>query len=82
MIMYCFELNDLRKKIFFSFIIFSFLFPYERGWIHPETGWDVNTGSHMCIFSFNDVFINNELADIEQTDAIGIFYIIRSKMML
>ena len=72
--MYYFELNNLRKNLFIYLFIYSFLFSNDRGWIHPETGWEVISGSHMCIFSFNDVYINNELADMQQTDAIGIFF--------
>ena len=46
--------------LFFSI---SILNAYNRGWVHPETGWEVISGSHMSIITLNDVYINNEIAE-------------------
>ena len=54
--------------------LLSLLHSYDRGWTHPETGWQSLTGTNMCIFMFYDVYVNNELAEDNQSDAIGIFY--------
>ena len=54
--------------------LLSLLQSSDRGWTHPETGWQSLTGTNMCIFIFNDVYVNNEPAEDNQSDAIGIFY--------
>tara|TARA_Y100001970_G_scaffold238544_1_gene299822 strand:+ start:549 stop:1136 length:588 start_codon:yes stop_codon:yes gene_type:complete len=46
----------------------------ERGWTHPETGWQVYSGVNMCLFLMEEIFIDNEMADVNQNDAIGVFY--------
>ena len=55
-------------------LLTSLLLAQDRGWVHPETGWETITGSHMCIFMLNDVFINNQFAEQDHADAIGIFF--------
>ena len=61
-------------KLINIFILISILFPTSRGWVHPETGWEIITGTHMCIFMLNDVYINDNYAEYDHTDAIGIFF--------
>ena len=61
-------------NLIYILILISTLFSNYRGWTHPETGWEIISGTHMCIFIINDAFINNEYAEHEQTDAIGIFF--------
>ena len=46
----------------------------ERGWVHPETGWELIIGTHMCIFMLNDIYIDNNSPQEDHADAIGIFY--------
>jgi len=61
-------------KLLYIFLIPSLLLAEGRGWVHPETGWEISTGTHMCIFMLDDVFINNQYAEHEHSDAIGIFF--------
>ena len=56
------------------YILITFAFTNERGWTHPETGWEIKTGSHMCVFSLNNIYINDNNATYNQTDAIGVFF--------
>ena len=56
------------------FLLLSTIIADNRGWVHPETGWEVFSGSHMSIFTFNDVYINNEFAESDHNDAIGIIF--------
>lgn len=46
----------------------------DRGWTHPETGWEIYSGTNMCLFLVEEIFIDNELAEINHHDAVGIFY--------
>ena len=55
-------------------LLLSILLTEERGWTHPETGWQVLSGTHMCIFMTYNVYINNELAETDHNDAIGVFF--------
>ena len=60
-----------------SFIILSLLsitIANDRGWIHPETGREVFSSHHMSIITFNNIYINNEMAESNHRDAIGILY--------
>ena len=61
-------------NLIYIFFLISCLFSEERGWTHPETGWEVMSGTHMSIYMLSDVFINNEEAENNHTDAIGIFF--------
>ena len=54
--------------------ILSLLYSSDRGWTHPETGWQVLSGTNMCMFMLSGVYIDNDPADENQADAIGIFY--------
>lgn len=56
------------------FIVLSSISSMERGWTHPETGWQVYSGVNMCLFLMGETFIDNEIADLNQSDAIGVFY--------
>ena len=60
-------------NLIYILLLISLLLPQYRGWIHPETGWETITGTHMSIFMLTDVFINNEEAEQNHTDAIGFF---------
>ena len=61
-------------NLIYIFFLASILFTEERGWTHPETGWEVITGTHMAIYMISGVFINNEEAEENHTDAIGVFF--------
>ena len=58
--------------LFITFLSISYSF--NRGWTHPETGWQVYSGVNMCLFLLEDIFIDNELAEPNHNDAIGVFY--------
>jgi hypothetical protein len=63
----------MLNLIYISFLVSS-LFSIERGWTHPETGWEVMSGTQMSIYMLSSVFINNQEVEDNQTDAIGIFF--------
>ena len=58
--------------LFITFLSISY--PSSRGWTHPETGWQIFSGTDMCLFVLEDVFIDNNPAEFNNQDAIGIFY--------
>tara|TARA_B100001750_G_C15249584_1_gene467109 strand:- start:10 stop:648 length:639 start_codon:yes stop_codon:yes gene_type:complete len=63
---------NLIKSI--PLLLITILISQPRGWTHPETGWQVISGTHMCIFAAYDIYIDNENAEINQSDAIGVFF--------
>ena len=65
-------MNNLIK--YAPLLLITILAGEYRGWTHPETGWQVSSGSHMCIFTNYSMYIDNEDAEVDQKDAIGIFY--------
>ena len=65
---------NLIKSTAYFLLLLSILFPNERGWTHPETGWEVISGSYMCIFMTHDIYIDNQFAEYDQNDAIGVLY--------
>ena len=65
---------NLIKSIAYFLLLLSILFSNERGWTHPETGWQVISGNYMCIFMGYDIYIDNQFAEYNQNDAIGVFY--------
>tara|TARA_B110000014_G_scaffold250685_1_gene227210 strand:- start:330 stop:965 length:636 start_codon:yes stop_codon:yes gene_type:complete len=58
--------------LFITFLSISYSF--NRGWTHPETGWQILSGTDMCLFVVENVFIDNNLPEFNNQDAIGIFY--------
>ena len=66
-------INLIKSTVYFSLLL-SILFSNERGWTHPETGWEVISGTHMCVFITYDIYIDNEFAEDSQNDAIGVFF--------
>ena len=55
-------------------LLISSLPSQDRGWVHPETGWEVIIGTHMCVFMLSDIYINNDSPESEHADAIGVFF--------
>ena len=53
-------------NLIYIFFLISILFNEDRGWTHPETGWQVISGTHMSIYMISNVFINN------QTDSVNV----------
>lgn len=64
----------MNSNILILLFIIATLFPAKRGWTHPETGWEVLSGPNMSIITFNNVYINNGLAEGDHRDAIAVFY--------
>ena len=60
--------------LIYILISISSILGEDRGWVHPETGWEVIIGTHMCIFMLDDISIDNSSPQEDHTDAIGIFY--------
>jgi len=61
-------------NLIYIFSLISILFTENRGWTHPQTGWETITGTHMSIYMLSDVYIDNEEAEENHTDAIGVFF--------
>ena len=61
-------------NLIYIFFLISILFTENRGWTHPQTGWETITGTHMSIYMLSDVYIDNEEAEENHTDAIGVFF--------
>ena len=55
-------------------ILISLLFNNERGWIHPQTGWEVINSQNMAYYFIQSAYLDNIELDGEQTDAIGVFF--------
>ena len=55
-------------------LILSLLFSNDRGWLHPQTGWEVITTETMAFYLINTAYIDNEELDSDQSDVIGIFF--------
>ena len=53
-------------------LLITIIFSDKRGWTHPETGWQVVSGQNMCIFTNYNSYIDNEIAEFNQNDAIGV----------
>jgi len=54
--------------------LMSLLFNNERGWIHPQTGWEVVTSESMCFYFINSTYLDNLNLEDEQNDVIGVFF--------
>ena len=61
-------------NLIYIFSLISILFTESRGWTHPQTGWETITGTHMSIYMLSDIYIDNEEAEENHTDAIGVFF--------
>ena len=61
-------------NLIYIFSLISILFTENRGWTHPQTGWETITGTHMSIYMLSDVYIDNEEAEENHADAIGVFF--------
>lgn len=55
-------------------LLITIIFSDNRGWTHPETGWQVVSGQNMCIFTNYNSYVDNDIAEFNQNDAIGVFY--------
>ena len=65
---------NLIKSTAYFLLLLSILFPNERGWTHPQTGWQVISGNYMCFLMGYNIYIDNEFAEYDQKDAVGVFY--------
>ena len=54
--------------------LMSLVFSSQRGWQHPQTGWEVITTETMCFYLVQSAFINNIELETEQNDVIGVFF--------
>ena len=46
----------------------------ERGWEHPQTGWQVVTNDMMSFYQIQSAFIDNLDLESDQSDVIGAFF--------
>tara|TARA_Y100001968_G_C19429048_1_gene755986 strand:- start:653 stop:1282 length:630 start_codon:yes stop_codon:yes gene_type:complete len=61
-------------NLIYIYFLISILFNQERGWTHPETGWEVISGTHMAIYMVSNIYIDNQEAEDNHSDAIGVFF--------
>ena len=57
-----------------TLILSSFLIGNDRGWTHPQTGWEIVTNQNMAFFLINSAYIDNEELESNQSDVIGVFF--------
>ena len=55
-------------------ISISFLMSNDRGWVHPQTGWEVITNESMSFYLINEAYLDNAQLQNEQQDVIGVFF--------
>ena len=55
-------------------LIVSITLSNDRGWVHPQTGWEVITNESMAFYLINSAFIDNEELEPNQNDVIGVFF--------
>ena len=55
-------------------LIISITLSNARGWVHPQTGWEVITNEAMAFYLVNSAFIDNQELESNQTDVIGVFF--------
>jgi len=65
---------NLIKSTAYFLLLLSILLPNERGWTHPQTGWQVISGNYMCILMGYNIYVDNEFAEYDQKDAVGVFH--------
>ena len=52
----------------------SLLFNNDRGWVHPQTGWEIIINQNMAFYFIESAYLNNAELEEEQTDVIGVFF--------
>ena len=57
-----------------GFLILSLLISNDRGWVHPQTGWEVITTQTMAFYLINSAYIDNEELEANHSDVIGVFF--------
>ena len=52
----------------------SLLFNNERGWTHPQTGWEVVNSQNMAFYFIQTAYLDNVELEGQQEDVIGVFF--------
>ena len=60
-------------KLILPFLL-SLLLSTERGWIHPQTGWEIITTETMCFYFIHSAYLDNINLEGNQNDVIGAFF--------
>ena len=55
-------------------LVLSLLVSNDRGWVHPQTGWEVVTTQTMAFYLINSAYIDNEELEANHSDVIGVFF--------
>lgn len=55
-------------------LIVSIALSNDRGWVHPQTGWEVITNESMAFYLINSALIDNQELEPNQNDVIGVFF--------
>ena len=64
----------LKSFTIILILSFSIIFSNERGWEHPQTGWQIITTETMCFYLVHSAFSDNIELESDQNDVIGVFF--------
>mgnify|MGYP001179915883 FL=1 len=65
----------MRKSLTIIFTLVSLVFTdTERGWQHPQTGWEVVTTETMSFYLIQSAYLDNMELEDGNNDVIGAFY--------
>ncbi len=59
--------------IILTFLL-SIMLSNDRGWEHPQTGWQIITTEAMCFYLVHSAFLDNIELESDQNDVIGVFF--------
>tara|TARA_Y100001970_G_C14027088_1_gene746627 strand:- start:194 stop:841 length:648 start_codon:yes stop_codon:yes gene_type:complete len=63
-----------RNLKLISLTLISLLFNNERGWIHPQTGWEIINTQNMAFYFIQSAYLDNIELEDQQRDVIGVFF--------
>ena len=55
-------------------ILGSMTISAERGWLHPQTGWELITNDSMAFYLVHNAYLDNSQLEGSQNDVIGAFF--------
>jgi len=57
-----------------SLTLISLLFNNDRGWTHPQTGWEIINTQNMAYYFIQTAYLDNTELEDPQRDVIGVFF--------
>ena len=64
----------LKSFTIILMLLLNFLNSSERGWEHPQTGWQIITTDVMSFYLVHTAFLDNLELEANQNDVIGAFF--------